>query len=445
VTYSKTGAKPAEYAAKATHHHIINDPRVQSLVSKLYIPPAASVADIAELATPFEPVKTTVTDVFAIDGGYTESPLKKGFPASTLHFFQFGAVHFTLDALRKLEISRHPDPDDMARLKNIDRVKFPLPTLNTKRNDCESLTDSVRLTLHEFLSAEKLGESMSLMDTLGWFLFRQYKGAKRPAGEDQYELTTRPHGEGGFVFRESEMKSDFSFEGPHGEGPLYLIDALRLHERIDEQTGAAGICGYVAGVVEHLILLHLIRNLMRFDGGMRRSLLLMDRPTGFFGNTSRLIMPMLDLMRWLFGTTGIFMAGLEKSGAFVEHAQQIQKVMPASSFLVLGNDYIYKYVTPPSANTTRPYGETSYYGHKVIFKTGGGHMYVVSLPVAQLKAEPTVQDVPCLADVLTHVEQLKCDMYENALLPIALANKLVSLSAVPSSKILESFAKASIA
>lgn len=444
MTYSSSGPKPIEYASKAAHHHIINDERVQALVGKLHIPPTVSLDSISDYSIPFLPIETSITDVFAIDGGYTESPLKQGFPGSAMHFFQFGAVHFTLEALRKLEISRHPDPNDMARLKNIDRVKFPLPTLNTRRNDCESLVDSVRLTLHEFLCAEKLGESMPLMDTLAWFLFRQYKGAARSIEEGEYELTSLPHGEGGFVFKELDMKAGYTFQDQTG-ATLYLIDAFRLHERIDEQTGAAGICGYVAGVVEHLILLHLIRNLMRFDGGMRRSLMIMDRPTGFFGNTSRLIIPMMDLMSWLFSSCGVFLAGLEKSGAFVEHARQIQQVMPASSFIVLGNSYIYKYITPPSAGLTRPYAVTSYYGHKVIFKTRGGQMYVVSLPVERLKPEPVEGDIPNLRAILTHIEQLKCDMYENALLPIALANKLVSLAAVPSSKILESFAKSSIA
>jgi hypothetical protein len=139
----------------------------------------------------------------------------------------------------------------------------------------------------------------------------------------------------------------------------------------------------------------------------------------------------------------VLLAGLEKSGAFVEHARQIQTVMPAGSFIVLGNSYIYTYISPPSTDTSRPYGETSYYGHKVIFKTRAGQMYVVSVPARVLKAEPVEDDLPHLRALLTHIEQLKCDMYENALLPVALANKLVSLAAVPSSRILESFVKAS--
>jgi hypothetical protein len=444
MTYSSTGAKPTEYASKANHHYVINDEQVKSLIDKLHIPPTSSLQDLKDSAIPFTPTKTTISDIFAIDGGYTQTPLVEGFPASSIHFFQFGAVHFTLEALKKIELSRHPDPDDMSKLKNIDRVKFPLPTLNTRRSDCDSLLNSVRLTLHEFLANERLGESMSLLDTLSWFLFRQYKGKLRSEHEASYEISSNPFGEGKITLRESEMKKGYTFASPETGKEFFLIDAFRLHEQIDEQSGAVGICGYVAGVVEHLILLHLVRNLMNFDGGLSRSLLIMDRPTGFFGNTSRLIVPMMDLTNWLFDQGKLYLAGLEKSGAFVEHARQIKSIMPPSSYIVLGNSHIYKYVSPPTANMSAPYASTSYYGHKVIFKTGQGQMYVVSLPTRKLKVEPTTDDIPYLLDVLTHIEQLKCDMYENALLPVALANKLVSLAAVPSSKILESFAKSSI-
>lgn len=447
MTYSSTGRKPIEYASKASHHHLVNDPAVQALLGNLEIPPAESLGGIASKAIPFAPITTTITDVFAIDGGYTEAAIVKGFPASKMHFFQFGAVHFSLDALSKLESSRHLNPDDVSRLKNIDRVKFALPTLNAKRKECDSLVDSIRLTLQEFLQMETLGESMSLLDTLSWFLFRKYKGRQRVDADAKYYLSSNPNvdeDKSGLDLCEKDMESGFKFTCPETGKPLYLIDVFRLHEVIDEQTGASGICGYVAGVIEHLILLHIIRNLIGFSQGLERSLLIIDRPTGFFGNTARLIMPMFDLMKWLFTNKQIYLAGLEKSGAFVEHANNIKDILPKSSFIILGNKHIYKYISAPQADYQRPYGITSYYGHKLIFKTAQGQMYVVSLPVEELKTDPELSDIPNVFEILTHVAQLKCDMYENALLPVALANRLVSLSAVPSSKILESFARSSV-
>ncbi len=53
---------------------------------------------------------------------------------------------------------------------------------------------------------------------------------------------------------------------------------------------------------------------------------------------------------------------------------------------------------------------------------------------------------PLLAEMLTEdgSEALHCDMYDSALFPVALVNKLVSLSAHPSQRILQKFASQTI-
>jgi hypothetical protein len=69
-------------------------------------------------------------------------------------------------------------------------------------------------------------------------------------------------------------------------------------------------------------------------------------------------------------------------------------------------------------------------------------MYVVSLPTPtdEVIASPSEGDLPNLHILLNNIEKLRCDMYDNSLVPIALANKLVSLANHPSSKILQKFA-----
>ncbi len=68
-------------------------------------------------------------------------------------------------------------------------------------------------------------------------------------------------------------------------------------------------------------------------------------------------------------------------------------------------------------------------------------MHVVTLPVTEIKVSPSQHDIRGLHTILTNIEKLKCDMYDDALLPIALVNKLVSLANHPSSRILQNFAK----
>lgn len=445
MSYSTTGPKPFERASKSSHHHIINDESVVAALKMLHMPPKSEVGDLKDMLLPFKPQATDIEHVVAIDGGYTEVPIREGYPFAAIHFFLFGALHFRIKDLEALEASQHVSPEDMQRLKNIDRLKLPLATRGARRLDCQSLCDSIRKTLYDFLNHECLGEDDSLLDTLAWFVFRRYKNLRTPE-DSLWEIGSNPYGvDGKVLLQENEMSKDFLFAGPNVQQNIFLSDVFRIHERIEEETGAAGVAGYICGLIEHLVLLHVIRHLLKKNPtALKQVLFIMDRPTGWFGVTAPMHKLMLELNNWLFEHHNIFLAGLEKSGAFVEHASAIQTNMPPGSILVLNDEYIYRYISPGEENPTRAYAATSYYGHKVIFRSRQGQMYVVSLPVKILLKKPTPEDIPNLHAILTHVEQLHCDMFENALLPVALANKLVSLSAHPSSQILKVFAKASI-
>lgn len=141
-------------------------------------------------------------------------------------------------------------------------------------------------------------------------------------------------------------------------------------------------------------------------------------------------------------TNIINLVGVEKSGAFVEHADAIQDQIPPGHALILNNDYIYQYITPGEGDKNEPFGKTSYYGAKVIFKAHDGNMYVLTLPCHESLLNPQPNDLSNFNLVLHNIAKLKCHMYENALVPVALVNKLVSLSDHPSRKILSAFAKA---
>jgi hypothetical protein len=172
----------------------------------------------------------------------------------------------------------------------------------------------------------------------------------------------------------------------------------------------------------------------------RRLLFIKDGPLAFFGQTANLHKPMRQLASFLFKHHDLYMAGLEKSGAFVEHAAEIAAVMPAGQVLPLSDDYIYRYVLPGTVDPANPYGSSTYYSAKLIFKTPAGRMYILSMPTAEPNSSPAPEDFRNLQAVLLNIEKLRCDMYDNALLPVALVNKLVSLSDHPSSKILQKFA-----
>jgi hypothetical protein len=285
------------------------------------------------------------------------------------------------------------------------------------------------------------------MDSLSWLLFRQYKGKSRTPDEAEWHLATNPNTGQAVTLRESDLDTkDFTFSCPDTKGRIRLTDVFRLHELIDEETGATGILGYLTNVIEHVVTVHLIRSLLATRPKLLGSVLFIkDGPCGFFGQTANLYKPMIDLVGWLQQNHNLFLVGLEKSGAFVEHAQEIKDSLDSGSIVLLSNDYIYDYILPGQGNRERAYGSTTNYGHKIIFKTRRGQMHVVSIPCESLKLNPGPSHLKNLSVLLTNVEQLHCDMYDSALFPVALVNKLVSLAAHPSRTILQNFAKAAVA
>lgn len=87
MSYSSVGKKPFEKASKSSHHHIINDEVVQSALNNFYIPDVLPEVSISSLTVPHNSCEHSLKHVVAIDGGYTEIPLKIGYPSASLHFF----------------------------------------------------------------------------------------------------------------------------------------------------------------------------------------------------------------------------------------------------------------------------------------------------------------------------------------------------------------------
>lgn len=441
MAYSSNGRKPMERASKISHTEIINNSAVQAFLESCILPGLSDLSEITAMTVPI--VRTDGGEhkiIVALDGGYTETFVRDDFPSSSLTFFNFGPLLFKLDDLNALDTQDFIDPRDFAKLKQFQRYPpLVLPTRNISLKNSDTLTLSVRKTLRDYFEARD-ADRERLMDSLRWLVFQEWQGEgvswalaqcpyKGCMGKD---ITfTRSRG--------NEIPCDFCGK------PVWLTDTFRLHEVIDDEQGAGGILGYLMVLLEQMVLVQWIRAVWLVKPSLLGEILFVkDGPLAFFGQTANFHKPMRALMNYLLRPNSknakIRLVGVEKSGAFVDHAAAIQSKMDNGTLLIPSNEYIYKYIIP-SGTTTLQYGRSTYYGWKVMFKDWDGAMYVLTLPTTEYLNRPSQSDFPDLADVLSTVSRLKCHMYENALIPVALVNKLVSLSDVPSSQILKAFAK----
>jgi hypothetical protein len=434
---SRRGRRPNEYASKSAHGHVINDPAMQDFLAQCSLPKRAGEVKLSEhLSVPFQPLlDNPIQHVIAVDGGYNEVVVQKEFPSATVCFFQFGALVFSVADLEQLDEQPFIDPDDIAKLKRIQRLKLMLPVRNVALKTEGTLTQSVRKAVYEFFC--RAMDDGKLIETLRWFLFEEYA-----AGVTSWTLASCPAcAKRSVPLHRSAMARDHTFACPECNGHVYLTDVFRLHEVVDDELGAGEILGYLTTTIEQMILVHLIRTILRTKPALLdHFLFIKDGPLAFFGQTANMHQPMRSLVKFLFERHDLYMAGLEKSGPFVEHADEIAELLKNGSVLILDDDYIYRYVLPGKGAPAYPYGSSTYYSSKLIFKTTSGSMYVATVPTTDSNPHPTEKDLRNLRAILTNIEKLRCDMYDNALIPVALVNKLISLANHPSSRILQKFA-----
>lgn len=442
--YASKGRRPIERASKIAHVEIIKNPEVQAYVSQCVLPSAPPAESLTNMLTDLEvPPESDVSAIIAIDGGYTETYVREDYPSASVAFFTFGPLLFNLTHLRALDTKRFISPADLHKLKNIERYTLVLPTKGIRHTSQPTLAATIRRAVYDFFEKKRGSDGDQLLASLQWFLFRRWKRAPE-AVEVVLEHCPSGCGHERIIWAYSDPTATTC---PGCGQPVYLTDCFRLHERVDEEVGGSGISAYVMTMLEQLVLVHLIHNILGMKPALLRNLLFIkDGPLAFFGLVAPLYRPMRELVEHLLTEPGgpsgptLRVAGLEKSGAFVEHAAAIQEHMRPGSFLVVGDGYIRKHVIPGGTEGST-YGQNTYYGQKVFFRAPGGEMHVVTIPGRSYKPEAKPADIPHIHEILALIAELRCSMYDNALIPVALANKLVSLSDFPSQRILTTFVR----
>ena len=441
----------ADWSSRASHSQIINDKYIQEFLKQCRLPsrPKADPVKTKEVVHAIEDCDLGEKHILTVDGSYTLVSVQKNFPSSQLAFFQFGAILFTTKDLEDLSAIPFISPEDMNKLHNLQRIKLVLPLKNITSGGKGSLNESIRKAIYDFFRKE-VSSGVSLIETLAWLVFEQYKSSP----VDEYTLSSNPNlhsAPGSVILNRSCMRSDYTFDS-NGQGKIYLTDVFRLHEVIDEDFGATGILGYVSRLVEQLILLRYLKIIFSArPSALRDFMFITNGPLSFSGPTANMHKLVRKLCNHLLEDKNLYLFGVERVGPFVEHALKICRedkegkgefYLAKGQYLILSNQYIYNYITPGDSEVMH-YGSTSYYGGKVVVHTDDDQVFVISIPItdADVIKKPVIGDYKNLNEIIGVLKLLKCEMYKDSIVPVAIANKLISLANHPSKSILENFAR----
>jgi hypothetical protein len=174
---------------------------------------------------------------------------------------------------------------------------------------------------------------------------------------------------------------------------------------------------------------------------LRQILFIKDGPLLLRAGLYRLADSIRALIRYLRDKNiPLHLVGIEKNGELVNHVEEIKERLPElGDFFTPPIRYIIENIRGYTFDPLT-YRNRVQYGAKVVARIGPHHVIPLDVPTGDFLLEPELKDLYGFEESLSVLAKMTCYKYENALIPIVLANEYASISQQPSGDILYSFA-----
>lgn len=443
---------PGETASKTGHADFVRNPDVLQFLEDctyLHQPSDEEAKAVAALYQPAPQDSPPLLPhhVLASDASKSDTPISDKLPSTQVGFLKVS--HILIDMAKYAGLldpkSRFVDPFKAAEIhREASPVTFTMPGSNVRYKGHRSVRDGFRLALFDQLSANRneQGAGKSLAQILveleeGSLFIQACPACRKPST---------------FEFNTDELTCPC----PVCKQNVYATDFLRLHEGISDFGDNSSAMTRMMNAVEHLMLAAFITEVRDQQPSKLSELtFVIDGPLALFGEPAKLSQRMQRLIFRVNaqlvdeGRPQMLVLGLQKTGGLMDHAKLIERFLPRGSLRVVDDHYRSTYITgaeSPSAN----FGNETYYGQDFIFRTERGRVFNFAIPYpfldktfngggvgfsnAKVEIARYGQLVQQACDLIRHFEM---DLYESAIVPVALAHRHASISLMPGGKILD--------
>jgi hypothetical protein len=221
-----------------------------------------------------------------------------------------------------------------------------------------------------------------------------------------------------------------------------LADYLEVNQRAPEDWAREEAAINLRNVMETLTLFSFIRQYADRPVVLQRTLFLKDGPLLLRAQLSRLVEPIRAFLTHLQDSgRSVHLVGIEKTGDLVEHTSYIGEVLAApGDYFLPSVRYLHERIQGVPFDATT-YWNRAQYGAKVVVRLGANHVIAADVPTGDFLLEPSLDDLHGFSASMALLADMLSYRYENALVPLVLANSVASISMRPSGDILEAFAR----
>lgn len=439
-------------AGKGGHSDFVRNPDVQNFLNNCTYLREPSDEEATELAALFQPAPAGQPAnlpryVVASDASKSDTPISDKLPSTQVGFLKVSHVLIDMEKYAVLvdPTNRFIDPFRVAEMhRSASPITFTMPGSNIRYKGINCVKHGFRRALFDQLNIDRGngGASYVLARTL----------LELNDGHITQKLCPTCGADVNAAFDANNLTSTCKA----CSGEVYLTDWLRLHEGISDFGDNASAMTRMMNAIEHLMLGAFMQQVLEVQpSALANIAFVLDGPLALFGEPAKLSQRMQLLIYRInerleqLGLDPMLVIGLQKTGGVMDHAMLLERFLPNGAFRIIDDDYRNKFITggdSPSAN----FGNETYYGQDFLFKTERGRIFNFAVPYpfpdktaggggkgfakekVNLQRYGKLLEKAC--DLIRHFEM---DLYDNAIVPVALAHRHASISLIPGGKVLD--------
>ncbi|MCO5235227.1 MAG: DNA double-strand break repair nuclease NurA [Chitinophagaceae bacterium] len=387
--------------------------------------------------------------VLAIDGSNLAAKAENGFPGAEFGYITVASVLIDLKLISELEKKEFVEPKKFREAEKASTIESVFPGCNVIIDTEKNAKASLRRALFEELKNNVIfSDGETLLETYEHlFKIKREQFSERNLPQSPIEGV------------EEDMTYDYGeYVCQHSNEPLFSTDALRLHELMNPGGSNGEMFGQIMSTIEKLWLVHILRAFEKkgWLATLRRVAFIMDGPLAVFSTSSWLTkvisheLTRINELQKKINGEDLLIIGIEKSGTFFNHFIEIDTTkdgitdkFPKQSALLLNDDYIKKNII--FSESTKPYGQDTYFGRKFFYKAASGQKIV---PVVACYNEEqrnlntaNPNQFPRLADVMNLLDKLVSSRYPNSVSPLVSAHAEAAIPLNLGKRIFEDIAR----
>lgn len=450
-----------EYANKSSHFDIVKSDDIKEFLNTAKYLEEPSEETTKEICRGFKSLEEKSTPanlpnkIIATDGSFYEASINKHLPSSKVGYIKIGCLLIDLDKFNSLNVynSKFVDPFKVAELQNDNSsITFPMPSANIIAKGKDSVADSFRFYIDKHLldyRSDKNNYKTSLRTTL--FKLASLRPDTNNTDDKMYIHRCPSCKEKNIEISDIEEQQYCNNCGKE----IYPSDILRIWEEVTEYQANGGPISRFMMVLEHLMPIHYLRIIKEFNPELSASIFnnlafILDGPLAVFGTSAWLHR---SIMKYIYfinseqrkkGLNDILFIGIQKTGQIVEFVKTINNYLDDNTIFLIDDDFRYKYITFSKSQSKNGFGFETYYGQDFIYKTKTSRNFIFSLPFPFNnknenfnKNKIDLKKYKNLNRAVKLIDSFECDLFENSVIPVALAHRYTAISLKPGSKVLD--------